>query len=223
MYNCIDFYETVSRADAGSYERGHFWWACLPYRTTKPEVTRFWPNRPTEILELDRFDPRNEEPDSAAGTEAGEFLAIAKFKKRPVVILSTGGSPYYDRAWRGGEFFLVAPIRSLKNPVTGEFKANPDFVWSVITYKFSSLFYLPRDDASNIHEAVIHFDRITTLHRSWLLEPRRAHLSEDAMVCLDEWLRNYTYGKVRKKFNDDLETYRALVGNDPQIRTHVFR
>jgi hypothetical protein len=27
-----------------------------------------------------------------------------------------------------------------------------------------------------------------------------------ALVCLDEWLRNYIYGKVRARFNKDLDT-----------------
>jgi len=42
------------------------------------------------------------------------------------------------------------------------------------------------------------------------------------MVCLDEWLRNYLYNKVRARFNDDLETYRQMVGSDPQIRAGLF-
>jgi hypothetical protein len=42
------------------------------------------------------------------------------------------------------------------------------------------------------------------------------------MVCLDEWLRNYLYNKVRARFNDDLEAYRHMVGRDPQVRTGLF-
>jgi hypothetical protein len=222
MYKVIDFYEPLSRSDAERYERGQFWWACFPYAFTKPQITRFWPNRPTETLDVRRFDPRKEQPDDVAHTSADEFLAITQFKRRPVVILSTAGSLYHDRAWRGGDFFLVAPVRSLRDTLTGEYKANPNFVWGAITYRFSSVFYLPRDATFDIREGVLHFDRMTTLHRTWLLEPRKAHLSSDAMVCLDEWLRNYLYNEVRARFNDDLETYRQMVGSDPQVRTGLF-
>ena len=214
MYKVIDFYEPLSRSDAQRYERGQFWWACFPYAFTKPEVTRFWHDRPSQKLDLRRFDPRQEQTD--------EFLAITKFKKRPVVVLSTAGSLYCDRSWRGGEFFLVAPVYSLRDMVTGEYKPDPQFVWSVITYQFSSLFYLPYSGAYDFQESVLHFDRMTTFHRSWLLEPRKARLSGDSMICLDEWLRNYLFGQVRSRFNEDLEAYRQMVGNDPQMRTGLF-
>ena len=97
--------------------------------------------------------------------------------------------------------------------MTGEYKAPPEFVWGVITYQYSSLFYLPSSDEFNIHEAVLHFDRMKTIHRSWLLRPRSARLSSEAMDCLDEWLRNYIYGEVRLEFPRDLKTYREMVGD----------
>ncbi len=222
MYKIIDFYEPLSQADAERYERGQFWWTCYPYAFTTSHITRFWPHRPTRTLDVRQFDPRREQPDDEADTIPGEFLAITKFKRRPVVILSTAGTPYRDRAWRGSEFFLVAPARSLRDPLTNEYKAAPQFVWGAITYQYSSVFYLPGSDQFDIHEAVLHFDRMTTLHHSWLLEPRGACLSSDAMVCMDEWLRNYLYGKVRARFNEDLETYRQMIGGDPQIRTGLF-
>lgn len=222
MYRVIDFYEPLSQADAQRYERGQFWWVCCPYSFRQPQVTRFWPNRPTDTLDLRRFDPRREKPDTVAKTDSDEFLAITKFKRRPVVILSTCGSVYYDRAWQGGEHFLIAPARSLRVPLTGEYKANPHFVWGAITYLFSSIFYLPRDPEYDIRESVVHFDHMKTLHRSWLLQPGRARLGKEAMICLDQWLRNYIYGKVSPRFNKDLEAYRDMVGEDPQMRTGIF-
>lgn len=93
----------------------------------------------------------------------------------------------------------------------------------MIRYKFSCLFYLPRSDKFDIHEAVVHFDRMIAVHRSWLLEPRKAHLTTDATVCLHGWLRNYICGRVRPRFSKDLQDYREMVGNDPEIRTGVFR
>jgi hypothetical protein len=224
MYKVIDdFYEPLNSTDAQKYERGHMWWACCPYLFTRPRVTRVLAGGKTKEMDLRHFDPRQEQRDKEPNTNPGEFLAITKFKKRPVVILSTAGTPYQDRAWEGGGFFLVAPIRSLRHPVSGEYVARPEFVWGTMTYRYSSVFYLPRDDQFNIHEAVLHLDRMQTFHQSWLLEPRSVRLGNDAMICLNEWLRNYVYGVVRPQFNEDLETYRQIVGEDPQIRTGVFR
>ena len=222
MYKVIDFYEPLIRTDTHRYERGQMWWTCYPYLNLHPRVIRAWGNGATAEMDLHQFDPTQERSDEKSDTAPGEFLAITKFKKRPVVILSTAGTPYQDRAWQGGGFFLVAPVRSLRHSLTGECIAPPGFVWGTITYQYSSVFYLPRDDQFGVREAVLHLDRMKTLHQSWLLEPRRACLSKDAMVCLDEWLRNYIYGKVRDKFNKDLETYRQMVGEDPQTRTGVF-
>jgi hypothetical protein len=223
MYRAIDYYEPLAKATAlKQVERGQFWWTFYPYAFNQTKFTRFWPDRPTETVDVTRFDPEKEQPDAKAGTEPGEFLAVAKFKRRPVVILSIKGTEYAYRAWRGGEFFLVAPSRTLRNSLTGEYKAPPQFVWEAITYKYSPIFYLPRSDEFGIQEGVLHFDRITAVHHSWLLTPCKARLRQEAMICLDEWLRNYIYGKVRLKFNKDLEAYREMVGNDPQIRTGVF-
>jgi hypothetical protein len=223
MYTVIDpFYEADTTSATERCARGQLWWTCFPYAFTNTEVTRFWPHRPTEKLDIARFDPRRERYDHRASTSADEFLAITQFKRRPVVIISTCGTQYRNGGWRGAEFFLVAPARSLRDSLTREYKPSPHFVWSVITYRFSSLFYLPRDSNLNIREAVLHFDRIIALHRSWLLEPMQACLSGDALICLDEWLRNYIYGLVRTEFNRDLECYRQLVGEDPEVRTGVF-
>jgi hypothetical protein len=217
-----DFYEPLSSADAQQHERGQMWWTCYPYLFTRPRVPRILADGKTREMDLRQFDPGQEQRDEELDTNPGEFLAVTKFKKRPVMILSTAGTPYQDRAWQGGGFFLVAPIRSLRHPVSGEYIAPPEFVWGTMTYQYSSVFYLPRDDQFDIREAVLHLDRMKTLHQSWLFEPRRARLGGDAMICLDEWLRNYIYGIVRVKFNDDLESYRQIVGEDPQIRTGVF-
>jgi hypothetical protein len=222
VYKVIDFYEPVNPQDELCLEQGCFWWACTPYVFNKPVITRFFFDRPTESLNLANFDARKEAPDERAETEPGEFLAISKFKRRPVIILSTSGTPYRDRAWYGGEFFLVAPTRTLRNEITGEYKANPDFVWDSITYQYSSVFYLPEDSAYDFLEAVLQFDRMTTLHRSWLLEPRRAKLSQDARVCVNAWLQNYIFGKIPNIFNENLNAYRAMVGEDPQVRAGLF-
>lgn len=222
MYQVIDYYEPVNIKTEDCLQQGYFWWSCPFYIFDKPAVMRFWKDRPTEQMNLMSFDPTRESVDKKSGTQPGEFLAIAKFKKRPVIILSTAGTTYRDRAWRGGEYYLVAPIRTLRNDYTGEYKANPEFVWDTITYKYSSVFYLPGEPGFDFQESIIQFDRIITLHRSWLLETRIAKLTQEAKVCVNAWIQNYLFGKLPKTFNENLEAYRAMVGEDPKIRASLY-
>lgn len=222
MYKIIDYYRPLEQRDKEDYDRGQIWWTCFPYSFESPRVERYWPNRPGEILDISRFSPRNEKHDPAANTLPGEFLAVCKFKKRPVIILSTSGVEYRDRAWHGGEHFVVAPLRSLRDDITGGYKVNPEFVWGAIRYDYPTVFYAPGDNKFGVHEAVLQLDRIATLHCSWLLERSDCRLTSDAMECLDETIRRYVYGKVRAKFAADLVEYRKLLGDSPQISYDLF-
>ena len=223
MFGVIEqFFEPLNLSKENPFERGQLWWTCCPFVYKTPYVTRFWARQPTEQLDIRRFNTRDESPDRHTGTSVGEFVALAKFKHRPVVILSTSGSPYVDRGWRGEEFRLVAPLRTLRNELTGEFKANPDFVWNTVRYLFSGVFYLPRDDALGVREGIIHLDLTTSLHISWLTDPCKARLGQDAMRCLDEWLRQFIFGMVGGKFASDLAAYQELVGEEPEIRSTLF-
>ena len=222
MYQVIDYYEPAEEKGDLQYSQGSVWWACLPYTFDKPIVTRFYFDRPIERLDLTTFEANKEVVDKKSNTNPGEFLALSKFKKRPVVILSTPGSPYGDRAWHGGEYFVVAPLRSLRVDVTGEYKANPDFVWGAVTYHYNSIFYLPDDPKFDLRESVVQFDRLTTLHVSWLLEAAKAKLTRDAWICLSSWLQNYLFGRIPKTFNENLNAYREMVGEDPKVKASMF-
>jgi len=155
LYKVIDFFEEFDTKKEVGYPRGSLWWACSPYPFNKPHITRFYFDKPTESVDIRENNFSKEKQDERSDTMPGEFLAISKFKKRPVIILSTSGSPYRDRAWHGGEFFTVAPIRTLRTPITGEYKANPDFVWDTITYQYNSVFFLPEEVKYDIRESVI--------------------------------------------------------------------
>jgi hypothetical protein len=110
----------------------------------------------------------------------------------------------------------------LRHQPTNEYKANPEFVWNAIIYQYSSVFYLPNEPKYDILESVVQFDRMTTLHKSWLLEPRKAQLTNEAVICISAWLQNYITGIVPKTFNEDLESYREMLGENPKIRTGLF-
>jgi hypothetical protein len=120
MYKAIgEFYEPLSRTDARQYERGQMWWTCCPYPFKETRITRVWPDGKAVPMDVCEFDPSKERRDKEANTDPSEFYAIVKCKRRPVVILSMPGTPYRDRAWHGGDWFLIAPVRSLREPLTG--------------------------------------------------------------------------------------------------------
>lgn len=221
MYKVIEYYEPVASGSV-QVERGQFWWTCFPMIFTTPNVTRFYCDRPTETLDIKKFDPSKETYDNDNKTDNNEFLAVVKYKKRPVIILSTGGTPYKDRGWVGGEFYVIAPVISLRDEVSGEYRCAPEFVWNTITYQYNSLFYIPANNNYDFHEGIVHFDRLTALHQSWLLEIRPAKFTHEAMTCFEEWLHLYLYNKIRTKFKADLDAYKEMVGEDPQIRKDVL-
>ena len=222
MYKVIDYFEPIDSSSKKAILRGQFWWTCFQFFFDRPKVTRFYCNRPTEILDITKFNPEREVIDNDNKTENNEFLAVCKYKLRPIIVISTSGNHYHDRTWEGGEYFLVAPIYSLRDDITDEYRCSPKFVWDVITYQYNSLFYLPKSSSYQIHEGIIHFDRIITLHKSWLIKQRSACLTGDAMNCLDNWLKLFIYGKIGKKFSEDLQAYQNIVGQDPKIRQDLF-
>jgi len=187
------------------------WWAFCPYLSASTVVTCVLADGSLQCRDVGQLVDEDLGADEALNTLDGELAVLAKYKKRPVLVLSVAGSHYHDRAWRGGDWFLVAPIRSLTLPVTGELKTAPEFVRGVIAYAYRGLFYLPEEKSLAVREAVPHLDRAVTLHASWLLQRREARLSSPMLQCLDEWLRCYVFGRISRRFHDDLEAYRQLV------------
>lgn len=222
MHKLIDFYERIPAKENGCYQRGHFFWTCFPYAFFSPRVTRFWNNKPTETIDITEFNPSKEEYDPNNHTEADMFLAINTYKRRPVVLLSSQCQSFDPKGLHGGEYFLVAPLRSLRILETNEYRHKPDFIWNTINYKYNSIFYIPSSDEGTIRESIIFFERMTTLHLSWLIPFGDIRLSSDAMACLDMWLRNYIYGTLPSKFNQNLEDYRKLMGEDPKTKRELI-
>lgn len=222
MYKYIDvFYEQTPMSDQNIFSRGSLFWTCFPYVFNSPRVIRFWKHRPTEHFDITQFDPSKEQKDPRGETEADEFNAITTYKRRPVILLSTSGSRYDPQGLRGGDYFLVAPLRSLRILETKEYKFLPEFVWNSIIYKYSSIFYLPESNENNIMESIILFERVTTLHCSWL-QPCNKRLTAEALTCLNMWFYNFIYGSVPNGFRKDLEAYRNLMGENPKIKTEVL-
>ena len=221
MYPLINNYFEPIR-DASRFEPGQLWWVCFPNPWNRPEICRVWRSNGSKLINVRDFDPHKEQADSVTGTAPNEFMGLTKFKQRPIVVLSVSAKPFAAGSWKGGARLLVAPIFTLKEEITGEYKVSPRFVWDFMTYQCDSVFYLPPNPTFDILEAVIRLDYMATIHESWLASPRKAQLTKDAMNCLNEWFRHYIWGCVQGSFQRDLLTYRELVGSDPEIRVGIF-
>lgn len=215
MWQIIDYY-TPQDKNGADRSRGELWLACVPRAISENQVTRVFESGATARLSVSSLGALDGA--TAARASAKGIPALTLHDVRPVLLLSSPAKRYVDRAWTGGCWHLVAPIRSLKDPDTGEYKAEAAFLWGVITYVYPSLFYLPEDAGFQIREAVVHFDRLTTLHTSWLLEPRRARLTDAALRCADQWLGMYLTGKCSTRFSSDVGAYREMMGESPNVR-----
>lgn len=222
MHTIIDFYEKIPTDQKGCYKRGCFYWTCFPYAFESPRVTRFWNNRPTETLDITTFDPSNNNFDPNSGLGDDEFQAVTIYKRRPVILLSSKCEEYDPKGLHGGEYYVVAPLRSTRIIETNEYKFPPGFVWNTILYKYNSIFFLPCAEDQKLRESIILFERMTTLHHTWLTTMNDIQLTHDAQTCVDMWLRNFLFDNIPTSFNQNLESYRELMGDDPKIKNQII-
>jgi hypothetical protein len=221
MYKLIDFYRPVNKGDGYSFDRGMIYWTCVQQPFLSPAIKR-WTEQRVRKIDVNQFNPSTENDDAENGTKAGEFWGINKYKKRPVIILSSQCPKYEDRVLKGGEFYLVAPLFTLRDKITKEYKFDKETVWGAISYNIKAAFYLPQSDKSELQESLILLERMFTIHCSWLQPPLSIRLSDDGLGCLNMWVRNFIYGSVPDWFQEKISTYRELIGTDPQTRTEVF-
>lgn len=220
MYTVLDYYEDTGRDRQRTIERGDIWMVCFPYRFSDDRIERVYPDGLVKVESIHGHRPRVDRDGREA---AEEFSGVIKFKRRPVIVLSTLGDHYQDRAWRGQQTVLVAPVRSLRDDVTNEYRADPEFVWNSICYRYRSIFYLPCSNKYDFHEAALHLDDMRTINCAWLSEKRPARLSDDALKILDGWLHFYIYGKLGEGLAGFLNDYREYLGQHPDVRTGLFQ
>jgi hypothetical protein len=221
MYQMINYYQPNERGNVGSFERGMLYWTCVHRPLLSPNIRR-WTASGIKTINITRFDSNSEQDDPISETKAGEFWGLTNYKKRPVVVLSSTCQEYPEQKIRGDELLVVAPLYSLRDKVTNEYKFGPQTVWDAIIYNIKSAFYLPRSTSGEVNESLILFERIHSIHRSWLEPAFPVRLSSEAMLYLDLWIKNYLFGYIPTKIVEEIQAYRTLVGNDPQIRIDVF-
>jgi len=212
MYSFIDYYTEKKKREGeiqNKFLRGDIWISYFPYRFRGDKIEIVGNDGYVEEKRIDSVKPHI---NSEGILNATEFRGVFKFKHRPVIILSTLGDYYCDRAWRGQETIIVAPVYSLRNETTKEYRGDKDFVWNIITYQYRSLFYLPESPKYDLHESVIHFDDLMAVNCSWLTERRSACLSTDAMMVFDNWLHFYLFNEINGKVADLIKDYRQYLG-----------
>lgn len=211
MKGIIDHYEHPGRGYARRYERGQFYWAPFLYIPRTREVARYQKDLPITTMDIRKFNPEYEEPDPTSGTKSDEFLAILKFKQRPVIIVSTPANPWETYGKRAGDYYAVAPVYTTKDSITGSYKYSPEFIKGAIAYQHNSVFYLPASDEFHIEEAIVRLDMLCALHRSWLVRPKPVRLTDDALSLLSHWLHYYLTGCISERLHEDLQAFRELL------------
>lgn len=220
MFGVVNFYTAIDPKQPHPM-RGGIYWTCFQLPYTGPFVERIHRDaRPIKRLDVNTFNPEREHPDPIDGTASNEFLALQKFKQRPVVIISTAGDPHVgDKSvWKTGAHTLVAPLLTIYDKTRKRYKCTSEFLVAALDYQYAGIFFLPGNTKFNLLPSIVRLDHAQPLHTSWLRkEGKGKKLSEDALRCIEEWLYYYVTGCVSPDFADNLKTYRKLIKEENLI------
>ena len=143
----------------------------------------------------------NHLPVAAEQLQKSEEFVVQRFKLRKAIIYSTGiempglraGDLQRLRVWFQ-RCFLVLPIYTLETEQKQP-KYPARFLERVKAYAYPHLFYLPRAEEFGMRESVLRFDRMQVVPKDFM-RTAGVHLSEDAAVPLEEWLKFYVFGEL---------------------------
>lgn len=146
---------------------------------------------PLNIREIIRFPLL---PVAALPQFKGEMRAVYRAKKRPALIVSSGGPKVPDRLtqnkakWQTVPTIIIAPFYGA-DETSKRSGFNPAFVERVRRCEYPQFFWdsLPID--SNTHESILRFDHIQPVGRNQdAVELTKYCLSDTALSFIDEWL-----------------------------------
>jgi len=143
------------------------------------------------MLQIGKADDKsfNHPPVIELGLRDDEELAVAKCKRRPVVIFSQPLERWrIPSTKRQEDTYLCLPIFGLD-------QYELEFALSVRAFKYESAFYIPTESSFGIEEGFIRFDRAQVVDRHQLKRwqpPIKLH--EDALLLLQEWFHYYVTG-----------------------------
>lgn len=223
MRDVVDYYEQTGN-ESERHDVGQLYWAMFPIMPESRQCTRIGPAFLCTPYDVTRFNPGEEGPDVELGTESDEFLATVKYQMRPVVILAPKrpSHEWESRGKHSGDMCLVAPSYTVYDEVSSRYKYNKPFIWRAIAYYYNSVFYLEPSEDYNVKESIVRFDRVCSLHTSWLVQPRAVKLTESAFGLMQEWFRYYLTNIPSQRFLDDISALRSLLAETyEEAREHI--
>jgi len=221
MYPTLSYYHAVDPR-ASIPVRGGIYWSCFQFAYSGPSVERVHRDaRPISTLDIQQFNPGLERADATDGTASNEFLAVQKFKQRPVIVLSTSGDIYLEtvqKRWKGGQHVLVAPLYSVWDETNRRFEFPSDFLLRAIRYDYASTFFLPGSHNFDLIAGIARFEYTQAVHISWLKKySRGVMLSETALQFLEEWFSYFMTGTVSETFSKELTTFREYLDQEGNV------
>jgi hypothetical protein len=227
MYPLVDYYERIDARNT-SLVRGAIYWTSFQFAYGGPKVERFHRDgRPIEELNVYQFNPSNNRADSADQTRDNEFLAVQKFKQRPVIVLSPTSDVYLEsmqNRWNGGQHVLIAPIYSVWEETTNRFDVPSEFLLKVIRYDYSSAFFLPGSHTYDIISSIVRLEYTQAVHVSWLRKfGAGVKLTAKALQYLEEWFIHFSTGTVSEPFANELREFRTYLDEEGSVEINTTR
>lgn len=221
MFGTIEYFEKLPRS-AQHPVLGGIYWAPFPFGYGGTNIERAHMDaRPHERIDVTKFNPEKERYDKGDNTQSNEFLAIRKFKYRPVIALSGRADPYTGQmqaTWMGGNHVVAAPIYSVFNKTSRRYKFPAELLIEVILYQYAAAFFLPGSRVLSLTASIVRLEYAQSIHVDWLEKHGGGVvLQGNALYCLQEWFSYYLTGEVSQAFAEDLDAYRETMKEEGTI------
>ena len=217
---CSGYYDNWWKEDEENIKptlkRGRLIWAFLPHTFQVPykldivDRTNDPTNHNKAFYEMSSlnvsYNPAKANlPSAAINLHQGEILIANKAKKRPAIVISTGGDKIDKKLTLGvakyqiSSTILVVPSYGIKRKIGGE-KFSTEFKKRIRQGLYPQYILENLPISSNDRESYIRLDHIQPIgkhHQSIELTPY--YLTEEALNILDEWIDWLFYGTLDPK------------------------
>ena len=130
---------------------------------------------------------------------ADDRLRLARFKKRPVLVVSSETTPWKDTEKKHHR----RPTRLVVPLYTAD-RYGSKFVGRVRRFSYNTHFWLPENaerGGKPSRETILRFDSIETVHERWL-EPVDWSVSDEALSYVRAWLDYFLDGRHNRISKD---------------------
>ena len=211
--DCLQSYVGEWWIDCASatVSRGRLVWAFVPYIDQEPMVLIPQGRSSPTIHETAQYSveplrasnpPRPPRlPVAGLPTYPGEVRAVYRAKRRPVLVLSTGG-PSVDRElrvgaarWQTNPTLLVAPFFGVDPGPRGGWR--PEFVGRIRRCEYPQYAWDELPIGGSTNSSILNFGQIQAIgNHPNCYELTSYCLSEEALTIVDEWIGWLTTGKL---------------------------